>query len=225
MTKISVIMSVLNSEKTVEKSIKGILSQNFEDFEFLILDDGSSDNTFKIVEKLTVNDARVKLFKNEKNIGLTKSLNKLIEYSKGTYIARQDSDDESLQSRFRKQLDFINKYNLDGCCTLSISKQTNKIVNNLKSRLPLHFVIKYRNPFVHGTLMLKRKVLIDIGKYDENFYYAQDYKLISDLIKSNYKLKILKNVSYVLNTENNISTLKKKEQNYYANCVRYSRTP
>jgi glycosyltransferase involved in cell wall biosynthesis len=225
MTKISVIMSVLNSEKTVEKSIKGILSQNFEDFEFLILDDGSSDNTFKIVEKLTVNDSRVKLFKNEKNIGLTKSLNKLIEYSKGTYIARQDSDDESLQSRFRKQLDFINKYNLDGCCTLSISKQSKKIVNNLKSRLPLHFVIKYRNPFVHGTLMLKRKVLIDIGKYDENFYYAQDYKLMSDLIKSNYKLKILKNISYVLNTENNISTLKKKEQNYYANCVRNSRTP
>jgi glycosyltransferase involved in cell wall biosynthesis len=225
MTKIFVIMSVLNSEKTVEKSIKGILSQNFEDFEFLILDDGSSDNTFKIVEKLTVNDSRVKLFKNEKNIGLTKSLNKLIEYSKGTYIARQDSDDESLQSRFRKQLDFINKYNLDGCCTLSISKQSKKIVNNLKSRLPLHFVIKYRNPFVHGTLMLKRKVLIDIGKYDENFYYAQDYKLMSDLIKSNYKLKILKNISYVLNTENNISTLKKKEQNYYANCVRNSRTP
>ena len=218
-------MSVLNAEKTVEKSIQSILSQNFENFEFLIMDDGSSDNTFKKVEKYTMNDDRVKLFKNEKNIGLTRSLNKLIDYSKGTFIARQDSDDESLQSRFSEQIDFIIKNKLDGCGTLSVSKQSDKVVNNLKSRLPLHFVIKYRNPFIHGTLMLKRQVLIDIGKYDENFYYAQDYKLLSDMNKSNYKLAILKNVFYVLNTENNISTLKKKEQNYYANCVRSSRSP
>jgi len=75
--------------------------------------------------------------------------------------------------------------------------------------------IKYKNPFIHGTLMVKKKAILDVGLYDENVKYAQDYKLFLELLKKNYKLKILNKKLYILNMQNNISSLKKEEQQFY----------
>ena len=85
--------------------------------------------------------------------------------------------------------------------------------------------MKYKNPFIHGTLLIKKSIMEDIGLYDENFYYAQDYKLMKDLIKKNYKFKIINECLYFLNMKNNISTLKKDEQKYYSECVRKNIVP
>ncbi|MAL65457.1 MAG: hypothetical protein CMF94_05085 [Candidatus Marinimicrobia bacterium] len=225
MNYISIIMSTFNSEQHVGKSIDSILNQTFEDFEFLILDDGSTDNTQEVVKNYSKSDKRIKFYKNDVNLGLTLSLNTLIQNASGNIIARQDSDDISRKNRIEMQINFLKENNLDACTSFAVSQQTLKKINNLKSYLPLNLVIKYRNPFIHGSLILKKKVLNEIGNYDERFKYAQDYKLMTDLIKSNYKVKILKEVLYELNTENNISTNKKNEQAYYANCVRRSIDP
>lgn len=222
---ISIIMSTYNSEQYLSKSIESILNQTYKDFEFLILDDGSTDNTPEIVKNYSKKDKRIKFFKNDKNLGLTPSLNTLIQNSSGNVIARQDSDDISRENRIQSQIKFLEENNLDACTSLAISQQSFKKVNNLKSYLPLNFVIKYRNPFIHGSLILKKNVLNEVGNYDERFKYAQDYKLMTDLIKSNYKVKILKKVLYELNTENNISTNKKSEQDYYAKCVKRYENP
>jgi len=80
--------------------------------------------------------------------------------------------------------------------------------------------MKFKNPFIHGTFMIKKNVLIDIGKYDENFKYAQDYKLIASLVDKDVKIKKLFEALYVLNTENNISNIYRKEQQIYANKVK-----
>ena len=218
-------MSTYNSEQYLSKSIESILNQTYKDFEFLILDDGSTDNTPEIVKNYSKKDKRIKFYKNDKNLGLTPSLNALIQSSSGNVIARQDSDDISRENRIQSQIKFLEENNLDACTSLAISQQSLKKVNNLKSYLPLNFVIKYRNPFIHGSLILKKNVLNEVGNYDERFKYAQDYKLMTDLIKSNYKVKILKKVLYELNTENNISTNKKSEQDYYANCVKRYENP
>ena len=85
--------------------------------------------------------------------------------------------------------------------------------------------MKFKNPFIHGTLFIKKSILLDVGKYDENFYYAQDYKLMKTLIDNNYKFKIFRKTLYELNMENNISTNKRSEQNYYANCVKKNMIP
>ena len=114
---ISIIMSVYNGENFVEKCIDSITKQTFKNFEFLILDDGSTDNTYELLKKKKFNDDRIKIFRNENNLGLTKSLNKLIKKSKGNIIARQDADDLSNPKRFEKQIDYIEKYNLDFCTT------------------------------------------------------------------------------------------------------------
>ncbi|MEL0245547.1 MAG: glycosyltransferase, partial [Flavobacteriaceae bacterium] len=147
------------------------------------------------------------------NLGLTKSLNILINKSKGIFIARQDSDDISSKTRLEKQLDFMEKQNLDACTTRAINKQTRKKVPGLSYYLPYKLSTKFKNPFIHGTLMIKSDVLKGL-MYDEEFYYSQDFVLFLNLIK-NFNIKTMNNCLYELNTKNNISENFKKEQKKY----------
>ena len=225
MSKISIIMGVFNSEETLKSSIESILGQSFRDFEFLILDDCSTDNSFEIADIYRKKDKRIKLYRNHENLGLTKSLNILIENSKSDYIARQDSDDVSRNKRLEAQLSFIKNFKLDGCTTKAISQQTGKILHKIANKFPPKVTIKYKNPFIHGTLLIKKDVIQEIGNYDERFYYSQDYKLMKDLLEKRYRYKVLSEALYFLNTENNISNIFKKEQEYYANCVKSSISP
>ena len=91
--------------------------------------------------------------------------------------------------------------------------------------MPNKFVIKYKNPFIHGTLFVEKEVLHNLGGYSEEFKYAQDYKLFSDMISKNYKIKILNNLLYELNMKNNISSNKKYEQEFFANHVKKGTMP
>lgn len=214
---ISVIMSVFNNEKDVNDAVKSILNQTYNNFEFLIMDDASQDDTLSILKNLK--DKRIKLFHNEQNIGLTKSLNVLISKSKGHFIARQDADDLSLKTRFEDQINVLQNKNVKACTTRATIKNSKKIIPKWSFYIPHNVAIKYKNPFIHGTLMIDKETLKKIGKYDERFKYAQDFKLFTDLINSNVKIKTLNKSLYVLNMQNNISTNKKNEQQYYADCV------
>lgn len=218
--KISVIMSVYNDSLRVQNSIESILNQKFDNFEFLILDDGSTDNTFQVLSGYKKNDTRVKIFKNNKNFGLTKSLNILLNHSTGRYIARQDSDDISRPNRFLEQLKFIERKKLVGCSTRAITSTGGDLKPGLSVYFPLKALMSYKNQIIHGTVMLEKEVFFKYKGYDENFYYAQDYKLFFDIIKNNENFKILKKTLYVLNTIDNISSNKLEEQNYYADCVK-----
>jgi len=223
--KLSVIMSVYNSEENLGDSIESILIQTYENFEFLIMDDGSDDNSPKILDDYAKQDNRIKIFKNSKNLGLTKSLNILISSSNGEYLARQDSDDLSSHDRFEKQLNYLNLNNLDACTARALGTTTKKAIPNISYYFPLNLIIKFKNPFVHGSLIVRKNVIESLGGYDENFYYSQDYKLMSDLLSRDFKVKIMPDILYYLNQENNISTNSKEEQKYYADCVRKNKTP
>jgi len=223
--KLSVIMSVYNSEESLGDSIESILVQTYENFEFLIMDDGSDDNSPKILDDYAKQDNRIKIFKNSKNLGLTKSLNILISSSNGECLARQDSDDISSEDRFEKQLNYLSLNNLDACTVRALGSTTNKAIPNISYYFPLNLIIKFKNPFVHGSLIIRKNVIESLGGYDENFYYSQDYKLMSDLLSRDFKVKIMPDILYYLNQENNISTNSKEEQKYYAECVRKNKTP
>ena len=216
--KVSVIMSAFNAEKSIEKSVQSILDQTFEDFEFLIVDDCSTDITSKILNRFS--DERIKHYKNKENIGLTKSLNFLINNSKTKFIVRQDADDYSHKRRIEEQYKILIDQNIDFCVTRAQNIQNLKKIPGLSYFLPYKAILKYKNPFIHGTLMIQKKVLLQIGMYDEEFVYAQDYKLFKDLIKSGAKGKKIYKVLYYLNTKNNISSNFKFEQRQYANLVR-----
>ena len=223
--KTSVIMSVYNDEKNVETAIKSILNQSYKDFEFLIIDDCSNDSTIKKIEKFKDFDDRLKVFKNSKNIGLTKSLNLLLKNVTTELIARQDSDDFSLPTRLEDQVNLIKNKNYDAVYTRAINKQSQKKIPGLSFYIPSKLSIKYKNPYIHGSLMIKHEVLKILNYYSEDFYYAQDYKLAWDLHKNNYKVGVKNKALYVLNTENNISENFRNEQKYYADCVRKELDP
>ena len=223
--KTSVIMSVYNDEKNVESAIESILNQSYKDFEFLIIDDCSKDSTIKKIEKFKDLDGRVKIFKNSKNIGLTRSLNLLLKNVTTELIARQDSDDFSLPTRLEDQVNLIKNKNYDAVYTRAISKQSQTKIPGLSFFIPSKLSIKYKNPYIHGTLMIKHEVLKSLNNYSEDFYYAQDYKLARDLHKNNYKVGVKNKALYVLNTKNNISENFRNEQKYYADCVRKELNP
>ena len=144
----------------------------------------------------------------------------MIKVASGEFIARQDADDISLEKRIEVQVELINKFNLDFVSSRAITIQTNKFIPNISFYLPYKFLIKYKNPFVHGTLMIKKDVLLKLGSYDERFKYAQDYKLMIDAIDKQYKFKVLRKPYYKLNTKNNISNLFKHQQEHFADCAR-----
>ena len=218
-------MSVFNNELSLKSSIESILNQSYKDFEFLIIDDCSTDNSYNILKDYESKDSRIRIFRNYENIGLTKSLNILIEKSERDFIARQDSDDISHNSRFQKQIKYLTKGRFDFCVSRAKIIQSKKIIPRFSYFFPKKGIIKIKNPFVHGTLIIKKQILIENGCYDENFYYSQDYKLFSDLLKNDVRFKYLKTPLYYLNMEGNISNTYKHEQEYYANCVRKNEKP
>ena len=135
---VTVLMSVYNGEKYLERAIKSILNQTFKDFEFLIINDGSTDNSVKIIQSF--NDLRLRLIHNESNIGLIKTLNKGLKLSNGKYIARMDCDDISLPKRLSIQASFMEKYPEIGVCgswvkIIGLGKKfINKYFKNTKKR-------------------------------------------------------------------------------------------
>jgi glycosyltransferase involved in cell wall biosynthesis len=221
--KISVILSTHNNALNVKNSIYSVLNQSYKNFELLVLDDGSSDDTWKVLN--SIYDSRLKLFRNNINIGLTKSLNKLISYSNGIYIARQDDDDISLPHRFEKQLNILSNTQYSVCTSRAIVKNTKKTIPGNSFYLPTKIIYKFKNPFIHGTMMIDKSCINILGGYDENFYYAQDYKLFSDLINNKFQIYQIKEPLYILNMEGNISSEKSIEQNYYAKCVKKNIIP
>ena len=221
---VSVIMSVHNNEATVNTAIESILGQSYKNIELIVTDDCSSDNSLSIIKKY-LDNKNVKLIENSENKGLTKSLNSMIKVAQGKFIARQDADDISLYNRIQVQVDLINKFNLDFVSSRAISLQTKKYIPNISFNLPYKFLIRYKNPFIHGTLIIKKNVLLELGNYDERFKYAQDYKLMIDALDKQYKYKVLRKPYYLLNTRNNISNLFRDEQKYFADCARNRLNP
>ena len=222
---VSVLLSTYNSEESIGESIDSLLSQTYKNLEILISDDGSTDSTKEICKKFQLKDERVLFFSNKKNIGLTKSLNNLAQKASGSLIARHDADDISLPYRIEEQIQFMKTKKLDAVTSRSLVKQNNKKRPGISFYIPDKLLINRKNPFIHGTLIIKKNVFQEIGYYDERFYYAQDYKLFYDLLDKGYKVKTLNKALYILNTENNISSENLERQNYYADCVRFRKNP
>lgn len=176
---ISVVMSVYNGEKHVEKAVFSILSQTFSDFEFIIINDGSTDDTQKILESFK--DDRITLI-NQENLGLTHALNRAIALTKGKFIARQDADDLSKPLRLEMQLAYMTEHPEVGLLGTRFEHiDENEVVvrrglpplenKALQDRLPLI------NQFCHTSVLIRREALDKVGAYREYFKYAQDYDL------------------------------------------------
>lgn len=209
--KISVVMSVYNGEKYLREAIDSILNQTFADFEFIIIDDGSTDESSDIIK--SYNDPRIILIR-QKNKGLAAALNVGIKAARGKYIARMDADDISAQSRLEKQILFMESNPV--CVALG----TNAVVINedgeelYKTDLPLDnetikSLVVTGCPFYHGSVMLKRDTLFAVDGYNEEVRMAQDDFLWIKIQNHGYFYLVKEALYYYRITSNNISKLNK----------------
>ncbi len=176
--KVTVLMSVYNGEKYLREAIDSILGQTFTDYEFIIVDDGSTDGTVDIIN--SYDDQRVLLIRNDRNVGLTVSLNRGLGLARGEYVARMDADDISLPHRFSKQVAFMDAHSEVGACgAYAILIDS---VGTVIGRLPVFAgrqLEKYYwrpSPLAHPTAMI-RFARSNQLRYDSQFRYAQDYDL------------------------------------------------
>lgn len=185
--KVTVLTSVYNGEKYLQEAIDSILGQTFKDFEFLIVNDGSTDKTAEILK--SYKDVRIKIVNNEKNIGLTKSLNKGLKLARGKYIARQDADDISLSTRFEEELKFFDKNSnvaLVGTDYFLINEKDEIIhrVNCFTENSKLKEKLLEGNQFGHGSIMFKKECIDKVGAYREEFEFAQDFDFYLRIVEA-----------------------------------------
>ncbi len=173
---ISVIMSTYNDELYIEESLRSILNQTLADFELIIYDDCSTDHT---VEKIRAfHDPRIQLICNEENCGLTKNLNKGLRIARGKYIARMDGDDISEQTRFERQVAFLEEHPsvyLISCHAQNFGESD--LVNRIRGNSEvLRCRMLIRPVFAHPGFMMRRELIEEGFFYDETFRTAQDYE-------------------------------------------------
>lgn len=175
-------MPTYNVESYVAYAIESILQQTFDDFEFIIIDDHSSDNTLNIIS--SYDDSRIILLRNDNHVGVAASINRGILHSRGEYIARMDGDDICVLNRFEKQMSFIQanpKLGIVGSHMSIIDEKGSIICHQKKQigseniRIGLFFG---RTSLAHPSIIIKKSLLNQYHlRYDSAFYYAEDYDL------------------------------------------------
>ena len=184
-------MPVYNSKKFLDESIKSILNQTFKDFEFIIINDCSTDKSLEIIKEYQNKDKRIKVINNKKNIGGPPSRNKGIKEAKGKYIAIMDSDDISLPKRLEKQYNYLEKNKdifLLGTGSINISESGKKQTSFLppKEYIKIKKILPYRNCLVHPSIMFRNNGKI---RYREKFVYSEDYDLYLILLSEDKKIE------------------------------------
>lgn len=200
---ISVLLPVYNAEKYIQKAIDSLTHQSYQNIEIFCIDDGSKDNSLAIIERLTKKDSRIKLFKNETNLGLIKTLNKAIGLANGKYLARMDADDVSLPNRLEKQMNYLNDFDLDliDCNINLINEKNNEVFRTSftpKTKNGLLFYSLMKTPLHHPTVFCKSFVLKEnLYEFTSKNLHCEDYELWTRLLSNNYKIKKMPEKLYV----------------------------
>jgi len=208
--KVSIIMPVFNEEDTLKKTIKSVLRQSYKNFEFIIFDDCSRDNTYNILKKFKKKDSRIKIYKNKKNIGITKTLNKALKITKGRFIARIDGNDWWKSSKLRKQVIFLKKnpeYIIVGTNSISCNSYTKEKIKCFEPERDSQ-IRKYLlkgPPFVHSSIVFRKPKL----KYNNNYETSQDYDLYFKLLKKGRGYNLQDFLTYRITHKKNSISLEK----------------
>jgi len=179
---VSVILAVHNDERYIEDSVRSVLEQTCEDFELILVDDGSDDGTVSLVDGLARTDSRIRLFRQRRS-GLTCSLIRATAEARGLYLARQDSDDRSKPNRFTVQTDFLDTHQdiaVVGSDAVVIDQSGQKIKTMVSERgtgTIRNSLLSLRSTPVHGSVMMRRESVLAVGGYRLAFTVSQDFDL------------------------------------------------
>ncbi len=188
---VTVLMTVYNGAEYLDASVRSVINQTFEEFEFLIINDCSTDDSTRIIELF--NDKRIVIHDNEENMGQTKSLNIGLKLAKGKYIARIDADDAALPEWLEKLVSYIREHSKYAAVSpgVIIIDGVDKRKNIRRVPASFHeiiFQIFYNSPMNHVSALMNKNMILEHGGYDESFKITQDYELWSSLIRHNYSI-------------------------------------
>lgn len=189
--RVSVIMAVYNGTRYLREAIDSVLSQDFQDFEFVIVDDCSTDGTPEMIAGY--GDARIVYLRNPRNAGQTASLNTALRAARAPYIARIDADDAYQPGKLRRQVEFLDANPDVAVCGTSAVKFDGE-GHEFGLFLPpvrlddIRFAIHHRVPVCHVSVMMRRDPVLACGGYDERYKYAADYALWSRLLAAGQQI-------------------------------------
>lgn len=196
---ISVILSTYNRDYGLPIAIESILNQTYKDFEFIIINDGSTDQTDRVIKAYTKRDPRIIYLKNDKNKGLIYSLNRGLKTAQGTFIARMDDDDASIPQRFERQLQILQKHPELTVLGSNIGGKGSKFkVDFEKDPIlirpeELEINTYFSSGLAHPTIMIRRDFLRDNDIwYPEDYLYAEDCGLYKRILEKGGKLSMVR---------------------------------
>jgi glycosyltransferase involved in cell wall biosynthesis len=190
---ISIVMSVYNAQSDVRRAIESICNQTFRNFEFIIIDDGSTDKTLQILNAYAAQEPRIRIH-TQNNAGLTKALNTGVKLAAAPLIARQDADDFSHPERLQAQFEFMKahpKINLLGSAGYDLHPDGTRTFWPAISHAELQKSVYLKTPFPHSSAIMRTAILKELGGYDENFFTAQDMELWMRFAKRGEKIFII----------------------------------
>lgn len=185
---ISVIMPAFNAEKYIGDSIKSILNQSFSNFEFIIINDGSTDQTGEIINSFK--DSRIIYIKNKINLNIVESLNLGIKYARGEYIARMDADDIADKFRIEKQLNYLQFNDLDiigSNAYLFGDYRMRRLIQLPEKQFDLAYFFLLYSPLIHPSI-LGKSICFKNFPYNKEFEFIEDLYLWFELIINNYRM-------------------------------------
>lgn len=181
---VSVLMSVYNGAPTLEKAAASVLAQTYRNLELILCDDASTDDTWRIMQRIAAQDARVTIFQNKTNRGLGASLNGCLSRAGGEYIARQDADDISDPDRIERTMDFLLSSGAPyAACGVRVFDDGGVWSTRQYPQKITKHIIAQKNPFFHPTMVFRRAVLEGVGGYSETpeTRRTEDYDLVMRL--------------------------------------------
>lgn len=228
-SKVSVVMATYNAKGYLREAIESVLNQTFKDFEFVIIDDGSTDETIDVIK--SYKDPRIRLHK-KNHRGLIASLNEGMKLARGEYIARMDADDISEPGRFERQVRFLDdhpEYAVVGTTieVIDLEGHSRGVEPEPLDYLDLVKGLIVRNVLAHGSVMMRKAIIRELGGYDSSAKYVEDYDLwmrvarryrMANLPQVLYKWRLNpKGVSLTKTDEQrrNAQLIQKREWNYY----------
>ena len=205
---ISVIIGIYNCELTLQEALDSLYAQTFQDFEIILCDDGSKDNSYRIASENAASHNNIVLIKNEHNLGLNATLNNCLAVAQGRYIARMDGDDISLPERFKKEYDFLEghpQYAIVSTPMIRFDEDGIYKIDKVSPREPDINNFSKGTPFCHAPCMVRREAYEAVGGYtvSDRLLRVEDYHLWVKMYAKGYKGFVLEEPLYMMRDDRN----------------------
>ena len=222
--KVSVLMGIYNCEQTLPQAIKAIQRQTYKNWELIICDDGSSDDSYHVAQQFANNDTRIILLKNKSNLGLNKTLNLCLSHATGEFIARMDGDDDCSEERFEKQICFLKSQNDYQIVSSQMSFFDEKGVwgYTKKTEIPTKEDVVSGSPICHAPVMMYKKCMDAVGGYTEDIRMirVEDVNLWIKLYTAGFRCYNLPEALYYMRNDKNAFSRRKYKYRINSTYVR-----